>query len=99
VNALDWDRAGGMGSAQFVLRNWRAGDQYQRLGHAGPEKLKKLFQQFRVPLWERHNWPIITVGDSIVWASLFGPAAQFAVNDDSRTVLRLHLGSESRDKA
>ena len=99
VNALDWDKARAQGSLPLVVRHWRPGDQYQRVGHAGPEKLKKLFQEFRVPLWERHNWPIITVGDSIVWASQFGPAAQFAVDADSRTVLLVRLGAGSRDQA
>jgi tRNA(Ile)-lysidine synthase len=94
VNALDWDKIGGpAGGGQLMLRNWRPGDQYQRQGHAGPERLKKLFQDFRIPLWERHKWPIITVGDSIVWAGQFGPAAHLAVDAGSRTVLRILLGA------
>ena len=54
------------------------------------EKIKKLFQEYRIPLWERQNWPIITVGSRIAWARQFGPAAEFAVDADSRMVLRIN---------
>ncbi len=85
VNALDWERAGG----PLVLRNWRPGDHYQSCRHIGPEKIKNLFQEHRVPSWERRDWPIITVGDAIVWVSRFGPAAHCAADAGSRTVLRI----------
>jgi len=99
VNALDLDRAGGQDNGSLVLRNWRAGDQYQRQGHAGPEKLKQLFQEFQIPSWERQGWPIITVGRSIAWVSKFGPAAQFAVNEDSHTVLSIRESHQTGGKA
>ena len=88
LNALDGERV----CDPLVLRNWRAGDRYRRQGHAGVEKVKKLFEKYHVPLWERRNWPIITVGDRIAWVSQFGPAAEFAVNANSRMVLTVHLG-------
>ena len=43
-------------------------------GRTSGEKLKDLFQEARIPLWERRNWPILTIGDEIVWARRFGPA-------------------------
>jgi hypothetical protein len=39
------------------------------------EKLKVMFQESRVPLWDRGTWPIISVDDQIIWAHRFGPAA------------------------
>jgi tRNA(Ile)-lysidine synthase len=99
VNALDWDKAGERASEPLVLRNWRPGDRYQRQGRAGTEKIKDLFQEFRIPSWERQNWPVVTVGCSIVWASRFGTAAQFAVDENSRTVLSIHEIHETSDKA
>jgi tRNA(Ile)-lysidine synthase len=91
VNALDLRKTGEQAGGSLVLRNWRPGDQYERQGHAGPEKIQKLFQKFRIPLWKRHNWPIIAVGGLVAWAGKFGAAAQFAVDGDSRTVLRIHM--------
>lgn len=87
---LDWQRfSGGRNEPRLELRNWRPGDQYRRIGRAGPEKIKFLFQQARIPLWERGNWPIITYNETIVWARRFGAAAEFAGGPDTRSVLHV----------
>ena len=83
VGCLDWNRISG----SLEVRNWRPGDQYQPVGHSGAEKIKVLFQQARVPLWERRHWPVVTMGDAILWARRFGPAAGFAANPGSGQVL------------
>jgi tRNA(Ile)-lysidine synthase len=83
VGCLDWDRLTGL----LEVRNWRPGDQYQPAGRAEAEKIKILFQQARVPLWERRHWPVIVMGDVILWARRFGPAAGFAANSGTRPVL------------
>jgi len=62
-------------SQTLTLRNWRPGDRYRPHGRANEEKVKVMFQENRVPLWDRGTWPIITVDDRIVWARQFGPAA------------------------
>jgi tRNA(Ile)-lysidine synthase len=74
VECLDWSRISGL----LEVRNWRPGDQYQPANRPGAEKIKDLFQQARIPLWERRHWPIITSGETIIWARRFGPAAGFA---------------------
>jgi len=90
VNELDWQRfRGGRGAPSLELRNWRPGDQYRRVGHSKAEKIKFLFQEARIPLWERGNWPIITYNDSIVWARRFGAAAGFATGPETRIVLQV----------
>jgi tRNA(Ile)-lysidine synthase len=83
VGCLDWNRISG----SLEVRNWRPGDQYQPIGHSGAEKIKLLFHQARVPLWERRHWPVVTMGDAILWARRFGPAAGFAAGPGSRPVL------------
>jgi tRNA(Ile)-lysidine synthase len=82
---VDWRRVAG----PLELRNWRPGDQYQPQGTSGTKKIKTLFQEFRVPLWERRHWPVLTSGPSIVWARRFGPASVFAAGPDSREVLTI----------
>ncbi|MGA2736191.1 MAG: tRNA lysidine(34) synthetase TilS [Bryobacteraceae bacterium] len=79
VGCLDWNRISG----SLEVRNWRPGDRYQPAGHSGAEKIKILFQQARVPLWERRHWPVVTMGDVILWARNFGPAAGFAASPGS----------------
>jgi tRNA(Ile)-lysidine synthase len=73
TEVLDWSLA----APPLVLRNWRPGDAYLRAGQSRHtlEKVKDLFQIFRIPLWERRDWPILTQGDQIVWVHRFGPAA------------------------
>ncbi|MBZ5579095.1 MAG: tRNA lysidine(34) synthetase TilS [Acidobacteriia bacterium] len=82
---VDWQRVSG----PLELRNWRPGDQYQPRGTVGAEKIKTLFQEFRIPLWERRHWPVLTDGSSIVWTRRFGPAAQFAEEPESPVVLKI----------
>jgi len=85
VGCLDW----GSLSGRMVLRNWRPGDQYQPIGRSREEKIKTLFQEFRVPIWERRHWPVLTDGGTIVWARRFGPAANRAANAGSGTILQI----------
>lgn len=101
VQALDWERcAGSLSPGNWRLRNWRPGDQYQPVGRAAKQKIKTLFQDGRVPLWERRNWPVV-VGSAvrsamredgsrdgtILWSRRFGVASDFAANPRSRKVL------------
>jgi len=85
MDLLDWDRISGA----LEVRNWRPGDQYRPVGHTGEEKLKFLFQQARIPLWERRSWPVITHGDEIIWCRRFGPAANLVATPESRMLLRI----------
>jgi len=82
---VNWRRVSG----PLELRNWRPGDQYQPQGCDTPEKIKTLFQEFRIPLWERRHWPVLTDGSSIVWAHRFGPAAEFAATAENAKILKI----------
>lgn len=97
VNELDWPRLALSSAPEGVslrleLRNWRPGDQYRRVGEPRAEKIKTLFQQFRVPLWERRTWPVLTCGGQIVWVRRFGVAAEFAAGPDAGIRLRVEEG-------
>jgi tRNA(Ile)-lysidine synthase len=99
VNELDWEQIRGSNGAApgLEVRNWRPGDQYRRVGQPTEEKIKHLFQEARVPLWERRNWPIITYNGVILWTRRFGAAAAFAAGPSTRITLRVdESGSEVR---
>jgi tRNA(Ile)-lysidine synthase len=89
MDVLDWERCEG----PLTLRNWRPGDSYAPLDESGSvsgrTKIKTLFQENRVPLWERRHWPVIVSGASIVWARRFGVAGEFAAGPSSRRVLAI----------
>ena len=76
-------------AGDLQLRNWRPGDQYRPIGRASEEKIKTMFQEARIPLWERRNWPILELHDNIVWARGFGPAFRYAATDASRLIVRV----------
>jgi tRNA(Ile)-lysidine synthetase-like protein len=73
----------------LYVRNWEPGDQIHRRDHQGAEKLKSLFQEYRIALWERRHWPVLIAGDAIVWARQFGCDARFSAADDCRSRVRL----------
>jgi len=87
---LDWSRICG----PLFLRGWRPGDRYRPAQHAGQVKLKRLFQEARVPLWARGNWPIITGGGVILWVGGFGPSADHMAGPDTRDVLRVFFSGD-----
>ena len=82
---IDWGKI----STALILRNWRPGDRYQPFGWPGEEKLKIMFQQSRIPLWERRHWPIIWSGEALVWSRQFGVAAGFAAGPGCEKRLRI----------
>ncbi len=76
-------------SNSFYIRNWEPGDELWRPGHRGPEKIKALFQEHRVLLWERRHWPVLIAGDEIAWVRRFGVSAKFVASAESRDAIRL----------
>jgi tRNA(Ile)-lysidine synthase len=91
VNELDWQRLTTLNGVlpSLELRNWRPGDRYHRVGQSHEQKIKLLFQEARVPVWERWNWPIITYNEAIVWIRRFGASAEFAAGPSTRVVLQV----------
>ena len=84
---LDWDRILEIGS-DLRLRTWKPGDWYAPAA-GSPRKVKTMFQEWRIPLWERGTWPIMTLASRIVWSREFGPAAEVAAHRETRRVLRV----------
>jgi tRNA(Ile)-lysidine synthase len=85
MGCLDWKWFSG----SPVLRNWQPGDRYQPMGSPGERKLQNLFQEARIPVWERADWPVLEVGERIVWSRRFGPAAWCAAGARTPVMLRV----------
>jgi tRNA(Ile)-lysidine synthase len=71
------------------LRGWKPGDHYRPQGQMRDQKIKEMFQAERVPSWLRLSWPIVSSGDTILWARTFGAAAEFAACPEPGPVLRV----------
>jgi hypothetical protein len=42
-----------------------------------------MFQEARIPLWKRREWPVLVAGGRVLWSRQFGPAAGFLVTEKS----------------
>jgi tRNA(Ile)-lysidine synthetase-like protein len=87
------------GGNALQVRSWEPGDQLQVLGTSRPVKIKSLFQENRVLLWERRNWPVLVAGRQIIWAFQFGVDERFAPGDQTENLLRIHILHRSMSDA
>ncbi len=94
ISDLDANKLELAGVSQLKVRNWEPGDEYQRVGHSHPEKVKTLFQEKRVYLWERKHWPVLEADGQILWVKGFGPAAKIAATASSQAIVRLSYYKE-----
>ncbi|MEO8025781.1 MAG: tRNA lysidine(34) synthetase TilS, partial [Bryobacteraceae bacterium] len=81
--------------ARLLLRGWRAGDAFRPVGEQREKKLKVLFQEARVPVWQRNGWPVLESRGKILWSKQFGPAADVAATGSESRVLRVRLEDPS----
>ncbi len=56
----------------LILRNWQPGDRIFVARDNTAIRIKQLFQEHRIPLWERRNWPVLETAGEIIWAGEFG---------------------------
>jgi tRNA(Ile)-lysidine synthase len=73
----------------LYVRNWQPGDEIHLPGQATAKRLKFLFQEHRVLLWERKHWPVLLWKNEIVWVRRFGCSAKFKSSAESRNVLTI----------
>lgn len=73
----------------LILRNWRPGDVLALPSRRDVPKVKDLFQEWKIPLWERRNWPVIVEGESLLWAGEFGSAAEGVSEENSPLFVKL----------
>jgi tRNA(Ile)-lysidine synthase len=73
----------------IYIRNWEPGDGLRRLGHSSFEKLKSLFGEYKILLWERRHWPVLICGDDVIWTKRFGCSAEAAADPETQQVIRL----------
>ncbi len=78
----------------LVLRARQDGDRYQPLGMAGQSvKLSDLMVNTKLPRQARERYPLVCVGEKIVWVPGVQPAEFVRVTEDSRQVLKIRLRS------
>ena len=81
-------------SAPLSVR-YRCGGERIQLHHGGPRRaLKSLFQEWRVPPWQRPCWPLLYIGDELAVVPGRAVAAEFQVERERPGVV---FGWQTRD--
>ncbi len=79
-------------SGSLELRVRRPGDRIQPLGLAGhTQKLADFFINEKVPARARARWPLLCIGDAVVWVPGYGLAEPFKVLASSRKIAHLWI--------
>jgi tRNA(Ile)-lysidine synthase len=62
---------------QLTLRNWRAGDRFWPAQTKAAKKVKELLQELHVGQPERKLWPVMLIGEEIIWLRGFPVPAKY----------------------
>ena len=77
-----------VGDVPMTIRFRRGGESCRPHGRGGTHKLKKLFQEWGVPPWERVSAPLLYVGEEIAAVGNFCLCDPFASSDGKNWQLR-----------
>jgi tRNA(Ile)-lysidine synthase len=82
-----WVDANGI-SESLELRVRQEGDRFEPLGMDGHEmKLSDFFINVKLPQRARDRWPLLCIGQKVVWVPGYRPAHSFRVTDATRQAL------------
>ena len=82
-----WVDASGIADA-LELRVRQDGDRFQPLGMDGHEmKISDFFINVKLPQRARDRWPLLCVGEKVVWVPGYRPAHPFRLTDSTRQAL------------
>jgi tRNA(Ile)-lysidine synthase len=85
---LDADRLTG----DLSVRIRRDGDRFEPLGLGGhTQKISDFFTNAKLPQRARDRWPLLSLGETIVWVPGFQPADPYRLTKRSRQILYLTL--------
>jgi len=77
---------------RFTIRTRRAGDVFSPLGmNRQTVKLREFFINVKIPRRARAGWPLVCIGEQIVWVPGFRLAHPFRVNENTKRVVKLAL--------
>ena len=74
--------------SKLVVRNWRAGDRFWPENTKEPRKIKELLQDRHVTGDEKKSWPVLAVGNEIVWVRDLGIRRDFRAKADKGLLIK-----------
>ena len=79
-------------SDELALRVLQEGDRFEPLGMDGHEtKLSDFFINVKLPLRARDRWPLLCIGERVVWVPGYRPAHPFRLTEATRQALYFSL--------
>ena len=82
-----WLDAKGVTDA-LELRERKSGDRFEPLGMDGHEmKISDFFINVKLPQRARDRWPLLCMGDKVIWVPGYRPAHSFRLMESTRQVL------------
>ena len=86
-NIIDCDKIVG----ELVLRTRHSGDSIRLKNKNGTKTLKKLFCEYKIPLCERENLPVICDDAGVVWVYKIGVAERCAADEYSANIYKISV--------
>lgn len=84
-NAIDYDMIVG----KLEVRTRQEGDKIRLFGSRYTKTLKKLFTEFKIPLDERENLPVLSDQNGVVWVHKIGVSSRCAVTDSTKRIIKI----------
>ncbi|MBQ4527379.1 MAG: tRNA lysidine(34) synthetase TilS [Clostridia bacterium] len=81
---------------KLVLRSKKEGDKIRPYGMKGTKKLKQLFNDLKIPSFERGNIPILCESDKIVAVIPYRISDDFKITDKTKNILRIQMIKENK---
>jgi tRNA(Ile)-lysidine synthase len=86
-----WVDANGIADA-LELRVRQEGDRFQPLGMDGHEmKISDFFINVKLPQRARDRWPLLCMGDRVIWVPGYRPAHPYRLTESTRQALYFSL--------
>ena len=73
----------------LTIRPWLAGDRIEPLGMSGSKKLQDVFTDALVPAPRRRTWPVLVVGETVIWVPGLARSKHLLIGGPAKPVLRL----------
>ena len=84
-NSLDCDKIIG----KSVVRTRQPGDCIRLKNRGATKTLKKLYNEYHIPLWLRDSLPVISDDKGVIWIYGIGVAERCAVTDKTEKIIRI----------
>ena len=79
-------------NSELVLRTWSDGDAFVPLGMTSKKKISDFFVDAKIPIYEKHNFPILeTKNGDVVWVCGQRIDDRFKITSETKRVLKLEF--------